>query len=110
VKRVEVKRQRGEEGLISTTNVDTRAYDITVKNLHDFEIPVTVLDQMPYSTLEDISVETLPGMTAPSIKDFERKRGVLAWNFDLVPRAEKVLKHGFKVTWPENIEVGMTLN
>lgn len=110
VKRVEVKRQRGEEGLISTSNTDIRAYDVTVKNLHDFEIPVTVLDQMPYSTLEDITIETLPGMSAPSFKDFEKKRGVLAWNFDLVPKAEKVLKHGFKVTWPENIEVGMTLN
>lgn len=110
VKRVEVKRQRGEEGLISTSNTDVRAYDVTIKNLHDFDIPVTVLDQVPYSTQEDITVETLPGMSAPSIKDFEKKRGVLAWNFNLAPKAEKVLKHGFKVTWPENIEVGMTLN
>jgi uncharacterized protein (TIGR02231 family) len=110
VKRVEVKRQRGEEGIITTSNVDSRAYDITVKNLHDFVIPVTVLDQMPYSTLEDIVVETLPGMTTPSVKDFEKKRGVLAWNFDLEPKAEKVLKHGFKITWPEDMQVGMTIN
>ena len=110
VKRVEVTRLRAEEGLISTSNVDTRAYDITVKNLHDFTIPVTVLDQTPYATLEAIAVETLSGMTIPSIKDFERKRGVLAWNFDLAPQAEKVLKHGFKVTWPVNMEVGMSLN
>jgi uncharacterized protein (TIGR02231 family) len=110
VKRVEVTRLRGEEGIISTSNVDTRAYDITVKNLHGFTIPVTVLDQTPYSTQEDIVVETLSGMTIPSLKDFERKRGVLAWNFDLEPKAEKVLKHGFKLTWPETMEVGMNLN
>jgi uncharacterized protein (TIGR02231 family) len=110
VKRVEVKRQRGEEGLISTSNTDIRAYDITVKNLHDFAIPVTVLDQMPYSTQEDIVVETLSGMTPASVKDFEKKRGVLAWSFDLEPKAEKVLKHGFKVTWPENVDVGMNIN
>ena len=110
VKRVEVTRLRAEEGIISTSNAETRAYDITVKNLHGFTIPVTVLDQTPYSTQEDIVVETLSGMTIPSIKDFERKRSVLAWNFDLEPKAEKVLKHGFKVTWPENMEVGMSLN
>jgi len=110
VKRVEVKRQRGEEGLLTTSNVDERAYDITVKNLHSFNIPVTVLDQMPYSTQEDITVETLAGMTPPTVKDFEKKRGVLAWTFDLEPKAEKVLKHGFKVTWPENMEVGMNVN
>ena len=110
VKRVEVKRQRGEEGLITTSNIDERAYDITVKNLHGFAIPVTVIDQMPYSTQEDITVQIMPGMTPATAKDFEKKRGVLAWSFDLEPKAEKVLKHGFKVTWPENMEVGMNVN
>ncbi len=110
VKRVEVKRQRGEEGLITTSNTDERAYDITIKNLHDFTMAVTILDQMPYSVEENIVVETLPGMTPPTFKDFEKKRGVLAWNFDIEANAQKVLKHGFKVTWPENVEVGMNLD
>ena len=52
----------------------------------------------------------MPGMTPPTTKDFEKKRGVLAWSFDLEPKADKVLKHGFKVTWPENMEVGMNVN
>ncbi|MGE3830591.1 MAG: mucoidy inhibitor MuiA family protein, partial [Parvibaculaceae bacterium] len=34
VKRIEVQRRTGEEGLLSTSNVDERAFDITVKNLH----------------------------------------------------------------------------
>ena len=110
VKRVEVRRQTGEEGIISTSNVDERAYDITVRNLHDFVIPVTILDQMPFSVREEIKVTELPGMTAPTAKDFERKRGVRAWTFDLEPDAEKVLKHGYKVTWPEGFQVGMNFN
>lgn len=110
VKRVEVKRQTGEEGLITTSNVDARAYDVTVKNLHDYAVPVTILDQMPYSTMEEITVEALPGMTPPSAKDFEKKRGVLAWSFDLEPKAEKVLKHGFKITMPKDMHVGMNID
>lgn len=110
VQRVEVKRLRAEEGIITTTNADTRAYDITVKNLHAFPVPVTVLDQMPFSVSGDITVETLPAMTPPTIRDFEKKRGVLAWSFELAPQAEKVLKHGFKVTWPKDMNVGMNLN
>lgn len=110
VKRIETTRKRGEEGIISTSNTDVRAWDITVKNLHGFAIPVTVLDQRPYATREDITVETLDGMTPPTEKDFEKKRGVFAWSFDLEPKAEKVVKHGFKVTWPENLEVGMNVN
>ncbi|MBC8036199.1 MAG: mucoidy inhibitor MuiA family protein [Rhizobiales bacterium] len=110
VKRVEVKRMTGEEGLISTSAVETRAYDITVKNLHDFAVPVTILDQMPFSTWEEITVETLAGMTAPSIRDFEKKRGVLAWNLDVEPKAEALIKHGFKVTMPQDLKVGMNIN
>jgi uncharacterized protein (TIGR02231 family) len=110
VKRAEVKRLTGEEGILTTSNVDTRAYDITIKNLHDFAIPVQVLDQMPVSTTEDITVEVLPGMTQPTVKDFEKKPGVLAWSFDLEPKAEKTIKHGFKITMPEDMKVGMNLN
>lgn len=110
VKRVEVKRQIGEEGIITSSNVDTRAYDISVKNLHDTMVPVTILDQTPYSEMEDIVVETLPGMTPPTAKDFERKRGVNAWSFELQPKEIKVVKHGFKITWPKDMKVGMNLN
>jgi len=110
VKRVEVNRQTGEEGIINTSKTDVRAYDITVKNLHAFAVPVTVLDQMPYSTMEDIVVGTLPGMTPPSARDFEKKRGVLAWDFNLDPQSEKLTKHGFKITWPKDVRVGLDIN
>ena len=110
VKRVEVRRMTGEEGLISTSDVETRAYDITVKNLHDFTVPVTILDQMPYSTQEEITVEILPGMTQPAFHDFEKKRGVLAWNLEVMPKAEATIKHGFKLTMPQDLKVGMNVN
>lgn len=106
VKRAEVTRVKGEEGLITTSNVDTRAYDITVKNLHDFPLEVTVVDQMPFSTNEDVTVTTLSGMTPASQANLERRRGVLAWNFELEPKAEKLIKHGYKITWPKDMTVG----
>jgi len=106
VKRVEVNRTKGEEGLLTTSNVDSRAYDLTVKNLHDFPLEVSVIDQMPYSTNENVTVTTLPGMTPATQTNVERKRGVLAWNFELEPKAERVIKHGFKVTWPKDMAVG----
>ena len=81
-----------------------------MKNLHDFKIAVTILDQMPYSTIEDITVEVLAGMTPPTSRDFEKKLGVLAWNFDAEPKTETLIKHGFKVTTPEDLKVGMNIN
>ncbi len=109
VKRSEVKRRKGEEGLISTSNVEERAWDIAVKNLHDIAIPVTVIDQLPFSANENVVVEPMVQMTKPSEKDFNKRRGVLAWQFDLASKAENTIKFGYKVTWPQNMQVGMNL-
>ena len=106
VKRVEVKNISGEEGLISTSKVQTHAWDISVKNLHDVAVPVTILDQMPYSTQEDVTVETLPGMTPATVKDFEKKRGILAWTVAPDPRTETVIHHGYKISAPKDKMVG----
>jgi uncharacterized protein (TIGR02231 family) len=107
VKRIEVKRRTAEEGLITTSNVDERAFDITVKNLHQGAIPVTILDQMPYSTDQKITVATLAGMTPATLRDYERRRGVLAWNFDLASQDTKVIKHGYKISWPQDLKLGL---
>ena len=107
VKRIEVKWRTAEEGLLTTSNVDERAFDITVKNLHQAAIPVTILDQMPYSTDQKITVETLSGMTPATVKDLERRRGVLAWSFDLPSQETKVIKHGYKISWPRDIKLGL---
>ncbi len=107
VKRAEVKRNSGTTGIITTSNVQELAWDISVKNLHDVMIPVTVIDRKPFSTETDVVVESLGGMTEPSVTDFERKRGVLAWNFDLEPKAEKDLKTGYKITAPQAINLSM---
>ena len=107
MKRAEVKRNSGTEGIISTSNVQELAWDISVKNLHDVVIPVTVIDRKPFSTQTDITVESLADMTAPSATDFEKKRGVLAWNFDLEPKAEKDIKTGYKVTAPQAVHISM---
>jgi uncharacterized protein (TIGR02231 family) len=106
VARKEIKRRTGEEGFISSSNVEERAWDITVKNLHAFAVPVTVMDRLPFVTLDGVAVEMLPG-TAPSEKDVEKKRGVMAWRFAAEPAQEQVIKFGYKVTSPEAVQVGM---
>ena len=107
VTRNEVKRRTGEEGFITSSNTDERAWDITVKNLHDIAMAVTIQDRVPFATVKDITIEEIPGMTEPSERDVEKKRGVLAWTFTLEPQAENTLKTGYKVSWPNGMKVGM---
>ncbi|MDX2288398.1 MAG: mucoidy inhibitor MuiA family protein [Hyphomicrobiaceae bacterium] len=90
---------RGETGLISSSRTDVRQYKITVKNLHERAIDVTVLDQMPAVKNEAITVD-LVGRTPPTKRDVDDKRGVVAWDVSLAPDEEKSIDFGYKVTWP----------
>lgn len=94
-----VEEKRGETGIISSAKTDTRSYRITVKNLHQRAIPLTVLDQIPVSQNADIKVE-LTGKTAPARRDVDDKRGVLAWDMTLGPDEERVVEFGYRTTWP----------
>ncbi len=91
--------KRAESGILTTSKSDTRNFKITVKNLHERAIPVTVIDQIPVSQNADIKVELL-GKVAPTKRDLDDKRGVLAWEMEVKPDEEKALEFGYRVTWP----------
>ncbi|MGH1418715.1 MAG: mucoidy inhibitor MuiA family protein [Hyphomicrobiaceae bacterium] len=91
--------KRGETGLISAAKTDTRNYKITVKNLHERAIQVTVIDRMPVSANDDIKVNLL-GPTKPTKQDLEDKRGILNWEKEIIPDAEQVVQFGYRVIWP----------
>lgn len=90
---------RGESGLISSSRNDRRAYKISVKNLHERAINLTVLDQIPVSKQQGITVE-LTGASKPTQNDVEGKRGVVAWESPIGADEERVIEFGYKVVWP----------
>jgi uncharacterized protein (TIGR02231 family) len=108
VDRKEVKKSVAEEGILTSSNVEELAWDISVKNLHKTRMAVKVFDRMPFSASEDIEVEMLAGMSTPTEKDYKKRRGVLAWSFELEPQAETVIKTGYRMTWPENMKIGLS--
>jgi uncharacterized protein (TIGR02231 family) len=107
VKRSEVKRVAGEEGFLTSSNIDERAWDITVKNLHSQAMAVRVVDRVPFTASKDIEITEIPAMTPPTTRDLDKKRGVLAWDFTLEPQAENSLKTGYKISWPEGMQVSV---
>jgi len=90
--------QRGETGLISSSRTDNRSFKIAVKNLHERPIPVTVIDQVPVARNEDIKIDILG--TPPDERNFDDKRGVIAWVYDLAANEERSINFGYRVTWP----------
>jgi uncharacterized protein (TIGR02231 family) len=107
VKRSEVNRISGEEGLLTSSNVDQREWDITVKNLHKTPIAIRIVDRVPFTASKEITITERADMTAPTERDLEKRRGVLAWDFTLEPQAENVVKTGYKITWPEGMRVSI---
>jgi uncharacterized protein (TIGR02231 family) len=99
VKHSVAEEKRGETGLISTSRTDSRNYRISVKNMHERAIGLTVFDQLPVSKNQDIKVE-MTGRTAPSRQNVEDKRGVIAWDSRLEPDQEQLIEFGYRVTWP----------
>jgi uncharacterized protein (TIGR02231 family) len=108
VARVNLKRARGETGIISSSSVDEQHFKITVNNLHSQPMKVIVLDQMPYSEDEKITVEMLPITTQPLDLNYEDKRGVIAWTLDMKPKEERELAFSYQVTWPAKRDVIFT--
>jgi len=99
VRHAVAEEKRAESGIITSSKTDTRSYRITVKNLHERAIPIAVIDQIPVSQNADIKIELL-GKSAPTRRDMDDKRGLLAWDMELKPDEEKVVEFGYRVTWP----------
>ena len=105
VEHAQVADKKSESGIISTFNVAERKFVTTIKNLHDFAMPVTVRDQVPYATHEDIVVKATAGSTKPSDKNVDNQRGILSWENIVEPKGEVVIKFGYTVTWPKEMNI-----
>src|SRR5262245_4747533 len=94
-----LEEKRSETGLISTSKTDVRNFRITLKNQHERAIAVSVIDQLPVAQNAEIKIE-LTGKTAPTKRDLDDRRGVLAWEMKLEPDEERLVEFGYRVTWP----------
>ncbi len=105
IARVELKRAKGESGIIAASSTDEQHYKITVKNFHDWAMPVTIIDQMPVSEDEKIVVDLLPMTTEPTERNYDDKLGLLAWTYELKPQEEKEIALSYELKWPAKREI-----
>ena len=101
VKFATLDKTTGETGIISSSSVETQQFKTTVKNLHERAVNVTVYDQLPVSTNEDIQVTLASGSTPATKQNVEDKRGVTAWELKLDPEQEAEINFGYQVSWPK---------
>lgn len=105
VTRVPVARRQAEPGFLGSSRTDTAEFKTVVKNLHDFAIKITVVDRIPVSEVNTITVELLDTTTKPTEPTVDDKRGVMSWTYDYAAGEQKEIRLGYRVKWPSDREV-----
>ena len=95
-----VRRTDGSSGLISTAKTEEREFRILLRNGAQVARRVVVEDRVPVAEAQDIVVESLAGVTVPTARDVDGRRGILAWTVDLAPSATREIRHGWRLRWP----------
>jgi uncharacterized protein (TIGR02231 family) len=108
ITRTTVRKVAGTAGLIGSSRTDEREFKTTVRNAHEFAIPVAIEDQLPVSENEDIQVEMLPVTTPPTTRDLRDRRGVMEWAFEAKPGETREIQLGWRVRWPKEKAVQFT--
>lgn len=93
--------EKSKEGIFEKRRRVERRYRIEVANHHGRAMDVAVLDQLPVPQDERIRVELLEDGTAPTSRDPEGVRGVLAWEKAYAPGEKGVIRFGYAVVYPE---------
>jgi uncharacterized protein (TIGR02231 family) len=105
VTRVPVARRQAEPGFLGSSRTDTAEFKTVVKNLHDFPIKITVIDRVPVSEVNTITVEMLDQTTKPTEATVEDRRGVMSWTYDYAAGEQKEIRLAYRVKWPSDREV-----
>jgi uncharacterized protein (TIGR02231 family) len=109
--REKLKDERSTEGLFSKDTVYARQFRITVRNHRDKAIQVRLLDQVPVSNDEDLTVTVTDPSRAfatlpPRDEETNKARGVLEWRFPVASHGTEELRFGFEVRHPKGRQMG----
>lgn len=98
--RTVLDRNEGDRGVLSRSNEFTEEVRIEVENLTGEDWAMRVLDRVPYSEQEDLEIDW-SASPKPSETDFDDKRGILAWDFDLPAGETQEIKLDHSIDWPD---------
>jgi hypothetical protein len=99
LKRVVVDKTEGDRGVISKSNERREQVRIEVENLTAEAWPVRVIDRVPYSEQEDLTID-YSATPAVSAENYDDGRGLLEWRFDLAPGKTQTVALDTTIGWP----------
>lgn len=83
--------------VIGSNTKETRGYKISIRNNRTIPVTLTLEDQLPISTLKEITVEPIDISTA----NYNEETGVLQWKLNLENRESKKVSFKYSVKYPK---------
>lgn len=105
IDRVVLKREDGDRGLLSGTQIAERRYHTTIESLLSYDIGLELFDVLPISEAEDLEI-TEVSRPNPTGRDFDGRRGVLKWDIDVKSGSKQSVDFGYDMRWPSGQGVG----
>ncbi len=102
VKRRILSRSSGDTGLISISNQEVEQARITAENLTNRAWPLRIVDLVPYSEQDDLEI-SWTAKPRPSEENVDDKRGILAWDLQIVPGQSETISLETTLNWPEGM-------
>jgi uncharacterized protein (TIGR02231 family) len=83
-----------------------RQFVTRITSYHQQPIEITLLDRVPVSSSEDISIELTRNTTPVSVLKWQDRDGVIAWTSGYKAAEEKTINFGYTVTYPQEMMIG----
>jgi len=100
-----IKGDSGSTGVFEKKNVRQIADRYTVRSNHRAAVDVLVIEPTPVSTSDEIAVKAAFN-PQPDVRDWEAKRGVVAWTRTLATQQSAVFDVSYTIEYPKDGYVG----
>ncbi|MCA3606188.1 MAG: mucoidy inhibitor MuiA family protein [Methylobacterium sp.] len=101
ITRVPLQKEARDPGIFGSNRTEDHRFRTDIRNFHAFPVALQLLDRLPISEDQAISIERLPEMTRPDVENVEDRRGVVAWNLALAAQEAKAIVTAWRVRWPQ---------
>ncbi len=78
ITRVPLQKEARDAGIFGSNRTEDNRFRTDIRNLHAFPVTLQLLDRLPISEDQAITIERLPEMTKPDLENVEDRRGVIA--------------------------------
>ncbi len=102
IERELVKKNSGQEGILSKTGFAKYIYQIKLKSLKKRAVTVKVQDHLPLSSRKEIVVRDIALTPKPDKRD---EKNIVTWNIFMEPGKESVIRIEFSLQYPPEMRV-----